>query len=263
MTRPMELLFHTGESIFYRDGVLQEEPEETLEELLKQYDEDGIAFLEFKKRQREAAKDHVRNRWIRDTEPEFIEDTKRNYAHRTWANAEWSDITLAIASDMSSPGELTTKKAVGHRYVGYQLPPDFADKVQYTNPRCRMADKVIAMIMEHPHFRKDGLRLNIAGNSQISLGRAGIKAAQDLGIRCSILAPKGFRMHYEDGVELEGREQFTDRFKEQYIDMEAWQKDEESFSWGLADFNGFNAIDMLEFEIDLKIMHINARNRVK
>jgi len=45
--------------------------------------------------------------------------------------------------------------------------------------------------------------------------------------------------------------------------MEAWQKDEESFSWGLADFNGFNAIDMLEFEIDLKIMHINARNRVK
>jgi len=298
----MELLFHTGESLFYRDGVLQEEPEETLEELLKQYDEACDAFLEFKKRQREAAKDHVRTRWIHGTEPEFIEDTKRNYAHRTWANAEWSDITLAIASDMSSPGELTTKKAAGPRYVGYQLPPDFAEKVEYTNPRCRMADEVIAMIMEHPHFRKDGLRLNIAGNSQISLDRAGIttnqvrsllssvlnglrqrgvsfaeirsggqtgvdeagiKAAQDLGIRCSILAPKGFRMHYEDGVELEGREQFTDRFREQYIEMEAWQKDEESFSWGLADFNGFNAIDMLEFEIDLKIMHINARNRVK
>lgn len=43
----MELLFHTGESLFYRDGVLQEEPEETLEELLKQYDEDCNAFLEF------------------------------------------------------------------------------------------------------------------------------------------------------------------------------------------------------------------------
>lgn len=41
---------------------------------------------------------------------------------------------------------------------------------------------------------------------------AGIKAAQDCGIKCSILASKGFRMHYEEVVELEGKEQFVKRF---------------------------------------------------
>jgi len=259
----MELLFFISEDIFYdENGVLREEPEETLEELLKRYDEDCESFSELKKRQLEAARGHVRTRWINDIEPKFIEDTKRNYGHRTWANAEWSDITLAVASDMSSPGEKTTKTAAGPRYVGYQLPSDFAATIQYPNPRRRMADNVIEEIMKHPHFRKDGLRLNIAGNSQISLDRAGIttdqvrsllrtvldglrnkgvsfaeirsggqtgvdeagiKAAQDLGIRCSILAPKGFRMHYKEGVELEGRKQFKDRFREQYIDMEAWR----------------------------------------
>ena len=35
-------------------------------------------------------------RWINDIEPVFLEDSKRNYGHRTWANAEWSDITLAL-----------------------------------------------------------------------------------------------------------------------------------------------------------------------
>ena len=107
-------------------------------------------------------------RWINDNEPIFIEDTVRNYGHRTWENAVWSDITLALAVDMSSPGEKTTRRAAGERYVGFVLPEDLA----------------------------------------------GIQAAQDVGLRCSILAPKGFRMHREQGVELEGRAQFVSRFLE-------------------------------------------------
>lgn len=58
-------------------------------------------------------------RWINDIEPVFMEDSKRNYGHRTWANAEWSDITLALAVDMDSPGEITTRKAAGDKYVGF------------------------------------------------------------------------------------------------------------------------------------------------
>lgn len=50
-----------------------------------------------------------------------MEDSKRNYGHRTWANAEWSDITLALAVDMDSPGEITTRKAAGDKYVGLRF----------------------------------------------------------------------------------------------------------------------------------------------
>lgn len=299
----MELLFLNSEEIFFdKNGVLREEPEESLDELLNRYEEGCKSFSDFKRREKAAAAKYLRERWINNIEPTFIEDNVRNYAHRTWANAEWSDITIAVASDMSSPGEITTKKAAGPRYVGFQLPEDFMEICKYPNPEGKLADELIEKIMFHPHFKKDGLKLNIAGNSQISLDKAGIstmairsflrlvlsgllnegvkfaeirsggqtgvdeagiQAAQHLGLKCSILAPKGFRLHYEHGVEIEGRKQFTDRFRETYIDYDAWSKGDENVSsdWGLADFNGFNGIDMLEYDIDLKIMHINAREK--
>ena len=59
--------------------------------------------------------------WINGIKPEITEDSVRNYGHRTWANAEWSDITLAFAADFKSPGEITTKKAAGDKFIGYLL----------------------------------------------------------------------------------------------------------------------------------------------
>ncbi len=295
----MELLFFNSEKIFFdTSGKLREEPEESLDKLLNRYEECCKAFSDFKRREKVAAAKYTRERWINNIEPKFIEDNIRNYGHRTWANAEWSDITIAVASDMSSPGEITTKKAAGPRYVGFQLPEDFMEICKYPNPKGKLADKLIHKVITHPHFKKDGLKLNIAGNSQISLDKAGIstatvrsflqrvlngllnegikfaeirsggqtgvdeagiQAAQHLGLKCSILAPKDFRLHYKQGVEIEGLKQFTDRFRETYIDYDAWSKEDEngSFDWSLKDFNVFNGIDMLEYDIDLKIMHIN------
>jgi len=190
--------------------------------------------------------------WIGNTEPTFIEDTKRNYTHRTVVNALWADITLALAVDMDSPGEITTKEAAKEKYVGYQLPDEFGSVYHDTDYVRKISDVIISLVKTHPNFQKEGLKLNIAGNSQIILDRfgittdqirslirvvlqsfirdgvrfseirsggqtgvdeAGIKAAQDCGIKCSIIAPKGFRLHYVDGVELEGRDMFVNRFR--------------------------------------------------
>lgn len=178
-----------------------------------------------------------------------MEDSKRNYGHRTWANAEWSDITLALAVDMDSPGEITTRKAAGDKYVGFTIPTDLSERCLSS-----LAEAITKRIRKHPKFKTDELKLNIAGNSQITLDKycirtseirellklvlldladsgvkfsmirsggqtgvdeAGIQAAQDAGLKCSILAPKGFRMHRELGIELEGRSLFVKRFREE------------------------------------------------
>ena len=202
--------------------------------------------------------------WKNDIEPEFIEDSKRSYGHRTWANAEWSDITLAFAVDFSSPGEVTTKKAAGDKYVSYAL--SFEDiygrefetleehRLSAQERRRRMEEsvrRVAGAIRSNPHYSEEGIRLNVAGNSMITLSKFklyewdvfdvvasvirglleegikikeirsggqtgidefGIVAAQYLGVKCSILAPKGFRMHYKEGEEIEGMERFVGRF---------------------------------------------------
>lgn len=55
----------------------------------------------------------------------------------------------------------------------------------------------------------------IRSGGQTGVDEAGIQAAQDAGLKCSILAPKGFRMHREPGIELEGLSLFVKRFREE------------------------------------------------
>ena len=43
------------------------------------------------------------------------------------------------------------------------------------------------------------------------------------------------------------------------IDNDHSENGQKAFQYSLADFNGFNALDMYEYLIDLKIMHLNAR----
>ena len=48
-----------------------------------------------------------------------------------------------------------------------------------------------------------------------------------------------------------------------YIDYDAWEKANplEALNYGLSEFGGFSGIDMLEEDIDIKIAHMNQRER--
>ena len=305
----MELLYNSQGFAFYENGKLKEEPEETLEELIKEHDELCEKYSELVRKMKEAEKPYRKSRWIHSNKPDFIEDSKRNYGHRTWKNAEWSDITLAFAVDFTSPGEITTAEAAGDKLVKVAIPKDVGKYSQavYGTPefeeKRQIVDSIYSAIISNPHYRKSGIKLNVAGNGlkafktagvnpddvehfihhiifrlinskglKISKIRSGgqsgadewgITAGQQNGLRCSVLAPKGYRFRDENGEDHEGFKEFSDRFKEEYVDYDEWEKtDSESFcAYGFGEFNGFNAIDMLEYDIDLKIMHINEREK--
>lgn len=251
MGRPLK--FHTDTAIFYKDGVLREEPEETLEELLAEYEDAAARYREFSRILREKQAPYRKLRWIGNVEPTFIEDSSRSCGHCAQENAAWADITLELFADFTSPSE---------------------------------PDRIVAQILAHPRYKPEGIRLNITGSNLHSLegfgfdevdvslllgnvfrkcekagvhilevrsgGQSGVEtaaiiAAQRCGLKCSILAPKGY--------------QFIRRFQEEYIDYDAWDKADPDgcFDFGMAEFNGFNGLDMLEYDIDLKILHLNLR----
>ena len=299
----IELKFYTGTSMFYtKDGKLREEPEESLETLMKRYEKACDAYLKGRQKMIEAARPYTKWRWIGETEPRIMEDSARNYGHRTWANAAWSDITLALATDFSSPGEITTRKAAGDKYLRYQLSRNLNRLITFNLDGEREAKKIAGMLRNHTCYKEDGIRLNIAGNGLVTLlksgidtltvaafisyiftackeegvkilevrsggqsgvDEAGIIAAQRNKMNCSILAPKDFRWCDKKGDEKEGRTAFVNRFKEEYIDYEAWNKtnSKEYTMYSFAENNGFNGLDMLQYDIDLKITHLNEREK--
>lgn len=300
----IELKFFTDTSMFYKDGKLKEEPEETLEELMKRYEKACDSYSKGCRKMIEAARPYTKWRWINETKPRIMEDSARNYGHRTWANAAWSDITLALATDFSSPGEITTRRAAGDKYARYQLTRNLNKLVTFGQDGEREATKIARMLRNHTCYKEDGIRLNIAGNGLVTLlksgvdtmtvasflsmvyaaceeegvkilevrsggqsgvDEAGIIAAQRRKLKCSILAPKGFRWRDKKGNEKEGKTSFVNRFKEEYIDYDAWDKSnaDESLDFGLTEFNSCNYIEMLEWEIDLKITHLNEREKAR
>lgn len=192
--------------------------------------------------------------WRNNIEPVIIEDTQSCYQSRTANNAEWSDITLAFAVDVCSPGELETKEAAGDKFLSYEL-PDGDNAITEQSFVETLLSEVLTAIRNHSRYTassKKGMKLNIAGNrlailyrhgisqdgidillhavikgllendihiaeirsgGQSGVDEAGIHAAQDCSMPCSILCPKGYRFSTAEGNELSGAEKFTARYK--------------------------------------------------
>lgn len=163
------------------------------------------------------------------------------YADRTKKNARWADLTIAFAVDFNTAGERLTATAAGDKYYAIKLEENSEDAVS----------KTFTDIIKR--FKgKNGLKINIAGNGLYTLNKysftqeqanetvkmvlymlsenglniaevrsggqtgfdeAGVKAADALGIKWSILAPKDYWFRDANNKNISGREAFMARFE--------------------------------------------------
>ena len=185
----------------------------------------------------------------------FIEDTG-SYAHRTRANAQWADLTVAIAVDLNTSGEQLTRDRAGDRYLGLTIPNGLRiGEDRLVKTAIAHGIKTADWINENV-INPDGVKINIAGNGmrtlakngisqetvdyfmgifvkalydklddydfpimevrsggQTGIDEAGIKAAHKMNLKCSILAPKDFRMTPAQGEDIFDKELFIARFQ--------------------------------------------------
>lgn len=166
----------------------------------------------------------------------FVTSPSKNYADRTRANVEWSDITIALAEDFSTAGEKLTKTVAGNKYVSANISNDVSTIVNNIYNQLVSKGKT-----------KD-IKLNIAGNGiyslkdtqsqydaklidiikglqakgvtiseirsggQTGIDEAGAKAGQFLNIKTTITSTSDFKFRNKQGVDISNEQAFKARF---------------------------------------------------
>lgn len=145
------------------------------------------------------------------------EHSSNKYAPRTYANGKIADVTVAIATDLTTPGEITTKKASGSKYVGFlytkeSSPIDFGEKLGfflkgksaktlnvagngiYTLAKFGVTQDEINEFVTKMIFVANKINKieKIYTGGQTGVDIAGAVAAFNLNIPADILMPKGF-----------------------------------------------------------------------
>ena len=174
----------------------------------------------------------------------FTISKSTGYRERTIENAEWSDITLALAVDFTTAGEKLTKKSAGKKYVNHQLA--FVD-VSFA----KQGAEEIFKDIKRKKLPTKNIKLNIAGNGIYSLDgfmtqdeindyttsllkelmnlgvtissirsggqtgadEAGIIAAQRLGIPNEVHTTKDWKFRGADGKDIKDETAFKSRFQ--------------------------------------------------
>lgn len=95
--------------------------------------------------------------------PELLiinEHKSAKYPPRTYYNATSAGVTLAMAVNLNTAGELLTKKAAGERYIGFQLNDEI--------------DDIVIARQLYKKLKKDNVHtLNVAGNGIYTLSEHG------------------------------------------------------------------------------------------
>lgn len=100
----------------------------------------------------------------------FSTSESNKYADRTAENANWSDVTIALANDLTTPGERLTEAVAGPKYVNALISKNSdAEKI---------ADALLRQI-DRQNLPKENVKLNIAGNDITTLKKAGM-SQQDI-----------------------------------------------------------------------------------
>ena len=105
-----------------------------------------------------------------------ITESTGGYAQRTKENADWSDITLALAVDFNTAGERLTKKVAGNKYVGEKivLTTESGTNLDYpVNYFPETARRLLTQI-EKQGLPKNNVKLNIAGNGIYTFSNFGL-----------------------------------------------------------------------------------------
>lgn len=179
----------------------------------------------------------------------FTTSGTTNYPQRTKENADWSDITLAIATDFNTAGEKLTKRVAGNKYISSPIPGDgINDNTLPTTAAKYYADEIVKEI-NSKRLPTNNIKLNIAGNGiytlseysqeevdnyvtaliqelqnngitiaairsggQTGIDEAGIKAAIRLGIPAEVHSTSDFKFRDKSGRDISNEQAFKDRF---------------------------------------------------
>jgi hypothetical protein len=158
----------------------------------------------------------------------ILEHSSSSYAPRTWHNAA-QGITLAVAVDFSTAGEKLTTKAAQKQGIVHLDARNFAtgwlpaarelykklkDKDLhvinvagngiYTYAKHgfnqegvnRMVSMVLDQVNQHWPIQ------HVVSGGQTGADIAGLIAAAHLGIECTGMWPKGYKMRFEDGIDV-------------------------------------------------------------
>lgn len=169
----------------------------------------------------------------------FSTSGNNSYPSRTRENANWSDITIALAQDFNTAGEKLTKSAAGNKYVYSILAAE-------SNDASEIAENLYNQIKTKG--KTDNLKINIAGNGiysmkqsqsyyndlmtqilmklqdkgvtiseirsggQTGIDEAGIIAAQRLGIPNEVHSTANFMFRDKSGKDISDEQAFKNRF---------------------------------------------------
>lgn len=161
-----------------------------------------------------------------------LEHKSSHYAPRTYYNASKADLTIAIAANYHTGGEVLTHKAAKGKYLALPIEKPAIEnarllwkelksrnvkvlniagngiytltKYGYTQPQVNQYVKeLLAYVL--PHWSLD---LVISGG-QTGIDTAGIVAAVSLGLKAEACLPKGYRMRFEDGMDVERTQEWV------------------------------------------------------
>lgn len=155
------------------------------------------------------------------------EHTSAKYPPRTYYNAKMGDVTLALAVDLTTAGELLTHRAAGDKYIGFKL-TDEIDVLDIARPlyrklkssnaqtlniagngiytlskyKCdqKFINQFVYLILEKVHTYYPIKKIYTGGQTGVDI--AGAVAAVTLGIEAEVTLPKGYLQRFEDNKDV-------------------------------------------------------------